>query len=560
MTRSDPKPPILIVQPPMVSPAQDLSPLRRWAESLDPDRRRVDLCDANRAFYERFLFPAGRPAAAGAAGAFKTLLAAGDSPVEESARAMFRVQAHLSELSAGIFPTRMGWGWVWCPGLRGPGDVDAFLRDRSVNPFCEMAEGFAAAVLAGGYGAVGFWVADDVQGPAALTLADACRRIAPEIRSVMIAPARKTDGPASCFDGCADAGRPADPDDFRAPGPQGAEPGSRGDLSRKTGSDPGIWTGYTCRLRSEEGKDPDRAPPRVIRWRIDERGLSALAGELKKTARNGFWNHLDFFGDAAARDPFEAPTGLSAVHSFCRWEGGPFRWAGAHPVWPERVDGYAGVNPLPGAPFWCVLKDPSLIERRLADTSPEVLSRWRFQEETGSAFRLGAELDYRFLAPDALSPGEMDEVCAMVVAGGSVGTRWVRHNLERAFLIGVVTERGVIVANSSLKHPRREYIEAVSRAAGLDLSGFLERGYTSVRPEYRNLGIGTRLLEGLTARARGYRIFSIIGEDNVATQKIALHNRTRKVLTFFSQSLGKRVGLWMPEQTADEVLQNRKGS
>jgi hypothetical protein len=72
------------------------------------------------------------------------------------------------------------------------------------------------------------------------------------------------------------------------------------------------------------------------------------------------------------------------------------------------------------------------------------------------------------------------------------------------------------------------------------------------------LGIGTRLLEGLTQRAGGRRIFSIIGEDNPATQKIALRNRTKKVLTFYSRALEKPVGLWMPEATADELTTDRK--
>ena len=89
----------------------------------------------------------------------------------------------------------------------------------------------------------------------------------------------------------------------------------------------------------------------------------------------------------------------------------------------------------------------------------------------------------------------------MVEAGGSVGIQWVRYNLERAFLIAYATEQGVVVANSSLKYPRQEYVEKLKTNSGIDVSNYLERGYTSVRPEYRGLGIGTRLLDGLTRRA-----------------------------------------------------------
>jgi len=471
-----------------------------------------------------------------------------------------RMEELLSAFSAAVSPTQVGWGWVLCPALQGPGDVDVFVRDRGANPFLEMAESFADAVSVAGYGAVGFWAADEVQGPAALTLADACRQIAPGVQRLLITPAGKIAQGGGCFHRCLDADQHADPADFHAPCPDGTGSGRREDLPRKTGQDTGLWAHFTVRLASGRKKDRGKAPSRVIRWRIEEQALSTLTGQLKKTARDGFWNHLDLFGAPADPDRPEAPPAVPWIHSLCRWEAEPFWAAGARPTWPKRVDRYAGVKPLPGVPFWCVVKDPALIERWLEDTSVDALSRWRVEAAAGSAFRLGVELDYRFLAPSALSAEEMDEICAMVLAGGSVGARWVRHNLERAYLIGVVTERGVIVANSSLKHPRREYIEKVSRAAGIDLSGFLERGYTSVRPEYRNLGIGTRLLEGLTARAQGHRIFSIIGEDNADTQKIALHNRTQKVVTFYSQALGKNVGLWMPEATAAEVIQHRKGS
>ena len=164
---------------------------------------------------------------------------------------------------------------------------------------------------------------------------------------------------------------------------------------------------------------------------------------------------------------------------------------------------------------------------------------------------MGIALTYRFVPPDRLPDGRLDEICAMVAAGGSVAATHVRGNVERAFLIGYVAERGRIVANSSLKHPRVAYIEAVRQKSGLDLTGYVERGYTSVRPEYRGLGIGTRLLEGLTARAGQRKIFSVIGEENVATQIIARRNRSKKVATYFSDKAGKSVGIWMPEWMID---------
>jgi GNAT superfamily N-acetyltransferase len=301
------------------------------------------------------------------------------------------------------------------------------------------------------------------------------------------------------------------------------------------------------------GEAAEAFASRLVRWRAGQRDLGPLAEALQKSARAGAWNHLELLDSPPPDSPALEIHPLEAVHSWCRWEKGPFAAAGARLHWPQTVSGYRGVAPLPGAPLWCVLQDPFLLIPLLRETTAAELGRWRFDAQTGAGFRLGDELSYRFLPPVELLPEEMDEVCRMVLAGGSVKERWVRHNLERAFLIGIVTERGVIVANSSLKHPRQEYIDQVGRQTGIDLSGFLERGYTSVRPEYRGLGIGTRLLAGLTARAQGEKIFSIIGEDNIATQKIALRNRTKKVAAFHSRALGKPVGVWMPESIADAL-------
>ena len=66
------------------------------------------------------------------------------------------------------------------------------------------------------------------------------------------------------------------------------------------------------------------------------------------------------------------------------------------------------------------------------------------------------------------------------------------------------------------------------------------------------MGIGASLLEGLTARAVDVKVFSIISEDNLATQKIALRNKTRKITTYFSDKLKKKMGVWMPEHMIPE--------
>jgi hypothetical protein len=162
---------------------------------------------------------------------------------------------------------------------------------------------------------------------------------------------------------------------------------------------------------------------------------------------------------------------------------------------------------------------------------------------------LGENLSYHFVRPGELPPERLDEICRMVEAGGSVKTKYVRHNLQRAFLIGYITEMDVVVANSSLKHPRPQFIAALKDQVGMDLSGYLERGYTSVRPEYRGMKVATRLLKELTSRAGDRKLFSLIDEDNIGAQKIALRNRTCKVSTFISRKTGKQTGLWMPQAT-----------
>ena len=271
-------------------------------------------------------------------------------------------------------------------------------------------------------------------------------------------------------------------------------------------------------------------------------------GYFKTVSRAGIWNHLILDGPAAtavnrnavARQP-------NIIHS---WEAAPRDGQDQ-----SADDGYGELPALPGQPLWQVVGDPVhrfvLIDR--------FGKNWlmRSRADNGRILTLGPTMTFHFCPPDQLPPGYLDHICAMVAAGGTVAATHVRSNLQRAYLIGYVLENGMIVANSSLKHPRKQYIEDVRRQSGLDLSGFVERGYTSVRPEYRGLGLGTRLLEGLTARAGDHKIFSVIAEDNEATKIIARRNRTRQVAGYFSEKAGKPVGIWMPEGMIDSHEQKK---
>lgn len=309
-----------------------------------------------------------------------------------------------------------------------------------------------------------------------------------------------------------------------------------------------------CRLTAQI--DPDRftrAEPfgvRQLRWRTVESVDSAAYSLLRPASRRGIWNHVTLETDTDVDVIlFADPT---AIHSWDYEPRSVSPLAGNYRRRPKQAQGYRSVTPLPGRPYWQESVEPMTLFTQLGRRKPPHMTRWRIVDDPVRQIELGTEVQYHFQPPEELPEGYLDDICRMVEAGGSVGLQWVRYNLERAFLIGYATEQGVIVANSSLKHPRQEYIEKLERRSGIDVRGFLERGYTSVRPEYRGLGIGTQLLDGLTRRAGDRKIFSIIDEDNRATQKIAERNRTRKVATFYSEQLEKRVGVWMPEWMIDE--------
>ncbi len=310
---------------------------------------------------------------------------------------------------------------------------------------------------------------------------------------------------------------------------------------------------------------------RMIFWQVIDVELPRQL--LWQVSKQGIWNHvsgINLFGQKAKASETRDGQGKklldqgvwianspNIVHSFedlGRPVGrqGEGTLVGEAVQAPETLLAYRNVTPMPNIPFWQILPDPLLILVFLTRMPPKKLVRHRVDPDQLEISVLGSRVTFNFETPGELPPDVMDEIIAMVDAGGSVDITHVRTNLEKAYLIGYAVENGVIIGNSSLKHPRQVFIDRLNGITGLDFSNFVERGYTSVRPEYRAMGIGAKLLEGLTARAKNVKVFSIISEDNLATQKIAMRNNTRKIATYFSDKVGKEMGVWMPASMIDD--------
>jgi GNAT superfamily N-acetyltransferase len=295
---------------------------------------------------------------------------------------------------------------------------------------------------------------------------------------------------------------------------------------------------------------------KMIQWEYSEIKGPLNIKSLWGFSKQGIWNHVQLNGMKDSQLKKESLRFISLnpniAHSYENLNGkGPYTQTDLNEMDP-LLQAYSGVKPIGGEPFWKFLSDPVHLLLYLKHHGKKNFFCLRADRKNETLISLGSNIIFHFRKPADLPKGYLDEICAMVEAGGSVDTTYVRSNLERAYLIGYAMENGIIVGNSSLKHPRQAFIQKLNAVTGLDFNDFVERGYTSVRPEYRALGVGAKLLEGLTKRAGQYKIFSIISEDNTATHKIAQKNKTKKIAVYYSEKLGKDLGVWMPEEMIEK--------
>lgn len=440
------------------------------------------------------------------------------------------------------------------PGLNHAEDLDRFADDAEANPFRYYALNLWQPFNASDPPALALIYADSPgrMGPA-VTLASAWQKRWPHIPLQLVAPAVNDKNVKEIFSVPSGQWPPdakaciADIEktffQFRSPFSASKDKEmDRPDRFEEHEPQPLIAEQMPATVQAALKK---KHPFIVWQWHGGE--VHAAVKQLYTASRRGIWNHLILDKDSPSELKAFAAANANIIHSYGHQEDPMSTFSDPIIRFPSASPGYGRTRSMPGRPLWMALEDPALIRILLTQYELKTLMRLRVREDGRSLFEVGKNLSYQFKRPGDLPDGHLDEIVRMVEAGGSVNTRFVRYNLERAYLIAYVEEEGVIVGNSSLKHPRKEYIDAVSRQSGVDLHDFLERGYTSVRPEYRGLGVGAKLLEGLTERAGDYKIFSVIAESNIATQKMAIRNRTRRVATFYSQRAKKEMSVWIPE-------------
>jgi len=111
-------------------------------------------------------------------------------------------------------------------------------------------------------------------------------------------------------------------------------------------------------------------------------------------------------------------------------------------------------------------------------------------------------------------------------------------------LIGYAVLQDRIVGAMVHKKPLEKYVKKIEEKTHLDLKGYLERGYTYVRPEFRGLGVGDRLLKGLVSGSPGKKIYVTIRMDNFPPIQLTLRNNMNLAATYVNERTGHEIGVF----------------
>lgn len=154
------------------------------------------------------------------------------------------------------------------------------------------------------------------------------------------------------------------------------------------------------------------------------------------------------------------------------------------------------------------------------------------------------DLRFFFEKPEEIPAHVLQQIQNLIIKGGAVGEKYIRDHLRNAFLIAYATAKDRVVGTVTLKQPKEEYRKKIESATGLDLSGYLERGYHSVEPEYRNRDIADTLIRGLIQRSKGMKTYVTISMDNLPPLRLAQKNRMVLAAKFINERTGNEIGVF----------------
>jgi len=161
-------------------------------------------------------------------------------------------------------------------------------------------------------------------------------------------------------------------------------------------------------------------------------------------------------------------------------------------------------------------------------------------------------VQYCFEKPHEIPAQILDQIYELIKGGGGVGTSYVKDNLQTAFLIGYAVHQGRVVGSVTHKRPKEEYRKKIEAATGVDLSGYLERGYTTVEPAYRDRDIADNLIKGLIQRSKGMKIYVTIRMDNLPPLKLTYKNNMVLAGKFTDPRTGREIGLFTNQKDQQE--------
>ena len=159
-------------------------------------------------------------------------------------------------------------------------------------------------------------------------------------------------------------------------------------------------------------------------------------------------------------------------------------------------------------------------------------------------------IEYVFAKPGRIPVDVLRQIRRVIIQGeGVVGTKYLDENLKNAFLIGYATCGGQVVGTVVHKRPDEIYRRKIEAATGLDLSGYLERGYTTVTASFTDRDIADTLIKGLIARSPGQKIYVTIWMENPAPLALTYKNRMFLASTFVHPISGREIGVFTSEPT-----------